>query len=57
MHRFSASRSAVPLVTGNAPSAEMIHPMGAIFQMESLPMKRRRRLVTAAARGVSTFER
>ena len=38
MLRRSASRSAAPRRTGNAPSAEMNLPNSDTFQSESLPM-------------------
>ena len=57
MHRFSASRSAVPRDTGNPPSADSNHAAGRRSHSESLPMKRRRRRVRHDEIGVSMIER
>ena len=57
MQRRSASRSAVPRVTGNPPSADSNQPNGRLSHSVSLPMYRNRRRVTQHAIGVSTYER
>ena len=57
MQRLRASRSAVPLVTGNPPRDEKNQAAGRRFQRVSLPMKRSRRRVRLAEIGVSMFER
>ena len=57
MQRCSASRSAVPRVTGKPPSADSSHAAGWCFHSESLPMNRSRRRVTHDAIGVSMFQR
>jgi hypothetical protein len=57
MHRRSASRSAVPRLTGKAPRAENTFPIQPIFQRLALPMNRIRRRVTVEATKVSMFER
>ena len=54
MHFMSASRSACPRLTGNAPSADTSQPTLAYFQISCLPMKRIRRVDTHAVIGVST---
>ena len=55
--RRNASRSAVPRLTGKAPSVLMNRPSSGTFQTESLVMKPSRRLVVQAAMAKSMFER
>ena len=57
MHRRSASRSAVPRVTGNPPRADNSHADHPRFHSVSLPMNRNRRRVRHDEIGVSTYER
>ena len=57
MHRRSASRSAVPRLTGKPPSAVSNRPNALFFQYLSAPMNRIRRCVTADAIGVSRMLR
>ena len=53
MQRDSASRSAVPRLTGNAPSEEKSHPRRGYFHISCFPMNRMRRVLTHATIGVS----
>ena len=57
MQARSASRSAVPRLTGKPPSTDRNHPPGLDAHSDSLPMYRSRRRVMAATMGVSRFER
>ena len=57
MQRFSASRSAVPRVTGNPPSDDSSQADAGYFHSVSLPMYRRRRVVITETIGVSMYER
>jgi hypothetical protein len=52
--RRIASRSALPRLTGNPPSAENTHPTALNFHISCLPMNRSRRRVSDPAIGVST---
>jgi hypothetical protein len=57
MHRFNASRSAEPRVTGNPPNAVSSRPKPFDFQYLSAPMNRMRRHVSPDEIGVSRMLR